>query len=251
MRLTRSQAPMPKRNRLPRRVEPEWLDELPADDPCAVRSRLDLKRVNRLMGSVSILLRELDRFVDAASPPQLVEVGAGDGSLMLRIARQRKTQWRGMHLTLLDREPVIDSATLEEFRALGWKVNVAAVDVFDWLAQPHDERKKIVFANLFVHHFAGESLELLLRGTARMPGAQAFVCLEPRRSALALAGSHLLGAIGCNAVTRHDAVLSVHAGFRGGELGALWPSATQDGRYWNTRETAAGIFSHLFAATRA
>ncbi|MEO6066304.1 MAG: hypothetical protein ABIP49_11055 [Lysobacterales bacterium] len=256
MRSTPSQVPM--RSALPRRVEPEWLDELPADDPRAVRSRRDLKRVNRWMGSMSILLRELDRVVlehagdaAAAAPPHLVELGAGDGSLMLRIARQRKAQWPGMRLTLLDREPVVDAATLAEFRKLGWQVDVAAVDVFDWLAQPHDERRNIVCTNLFVHHFAGQQLEQLLQGIALMTGTQAFVCLEPRRSRFALGGSHLLGAIGCNAVTRHDAVLSVHAGFRDGELGALWPSASQHGSEWNVRESAAGIFSHLFAATRA
>ncbi len=250
MRSTPSHAPIQMRAGLPRRVEPEWLDELPADDPRAVRSRRDLKRVNRLMGSVSILLRELDRVVDAAAatPPHLVELGAGDGSLMLRIARQRKSQWRGMRLTLLDREPVVDAATLAEFRKLGWQVDVAAVDVFDWLVQPHHERKAIVCANLFVHHFAGQHLEQLLQGIAQR--AQAFVCLEPRRARIALAGSHLLGAIGCNAVTRHDAVLSVHAGFRDGELRALWPSTSQSGGEWNLSESAAGLFSHVFNATR-
>ena len=251
MRSTPSHAPILMRTGLPRRVEPEWLDELPAYDPRAVRSRRDLKRVNRLMGSASILLRELDRVVDADSPLHLVELGAGDGSLMLRIARQRKVQWPCIHLTLLDREPVVDAATLAEFRELGWQVDVAAVDVFDWLAQPQGERETIVCANLFVHHFEGEHLQRLLQGIAGLPRASAFVCLEPRRSAVALAGSHLLGAIGCNAVTRHDAVLSVHAGFRDGELGALWPQASQHESNWSVRESAAGIFSHLFAATRA
>jgi hypothetical protein len=48
-------------------------------------------------------------------------------------------------------------------------------------------------------------------------------------------------------VTRHDAVLSVRAGFAGRELSALWPSA--DG--WKLEERRAGLFSHLFVAHRA
>src|SRR5262245_27301775 len=38
-----------------RRVEPEWLDGLPATDPGAIRSRRDLRRLNRIMGHVGIV----------------------------------------------------------------------------------------------------------------------------------------------------------------------------------------------------
>ena len=48
-----------------------------------------------------------------------------------------------------------------------------------------------------------------------------------------------------DAVTRADALISVHAGFRDAELGALWPSAG-----WTVDEYAAGLFSHCFAARR-
>jgi hypothetical protein len=58
--------------------------------------------------------------------------------------------------------------------------------------------------------------------------------------------SRLLWAIGCNSVTRHDAAVSVGAGFAGSELAALWPPAPA-GR-WNLVEESAGLFSHLFMA---
>ena len=75
-----------------------------------------------------------------------------------------------------------------------------------------------------------------------------FFACEPRRSGLALAGSHLVGFIGANAVTREDAVLSVHAGFRDHEIAAQWPQA---GGPWRWQERAAGLFSHCFSARRA
>jgi hypothetical protein len=103
-----------------------------------------------------------------------------------------------------------------------------------------------VFANLFVHHFEAERLARLLGGIAGR--ADAFVCCEPRRSRFALAGSRLLGLLGCNDVTRHDAVVSVHAGFRDDEIGAAWRAAVANG--WTMSETAAGAFSHLFVARR-
>ena len=57
----------------------------------------------------------------------------------------------------------------------------------------------MVLANLFVHHFEGELAARLLDGIGTH--ADAFVCCEPRRSRFALAGSRLLGLIGCNDVT--------------------------------------------------
>lgn len=233
---------------LPRRVEPELLDELPADNPDAVKSRSDLRRVNRLMGNASVLLRALDPVVQEKRPRDLVELGAGDGTLMLRLARDRHEQWPAMRVTLIDRQPCVSADTLDAIRMLGWQVDVLSIDVFDWLAQTEIAVDTIVIANLFVHHFAGESLRDLLRGLARH--AQAFVCCEPRRSAVGLTGSHLLGVIGCNAITRHDAVLSVHAGFSGSELTSIWRQSCSPDHAWELGESAAGLFSHLFVAHR-
>lgn len=235
--------------RLPRRVRPELLDELPADDPRAVRSRRDLRVLNRIMGTRSLLLRALDGALDAP-PRSIVELGAGDGRLLLALARKRARRWQGVRAALLDMRPVVAPDTLAAFRSLGWPAEVVADDALDWLARPRAGDDAVVVANLFVHHFDGERLERLLAGIAVR--ARAFVCCEPRRGWLPLAGSHLLGLIGCNEITRHDAVLSVHAGFRGAELSAAWrralPKSAGD---WRLHESAAGVFSHVFAATRA
>jgi len=228
----------------PRRLTPELLDALPASDPRAVRSRGDLRRINRIMGARSLLLRG---FAAAApTPTRIVEIGSGDGTLALRIAQVRAPLWPRVCLRLLDREPSVAAETLAAIRALGWSVEVLAADVHDWLDSAHDHGD-IVFANLFVHHFDGAGLAHLLAGLAQR--CDAFVCCEPRRSLVALAGSHLLGLIGCNAVTRHDAVVSVEAGFRDRELSAAWRVAQPVG--WQLIETSAGAFSHLFVARRA
>jgi hypothetical protein len=49
--------------------------------------------------------------------------------------------------------------------------------------------------------------------------------------------------LGCNAVTRHDAVVSVRAGFAGKELSAAWPPGA-----WQLEERVAWPFTHLFVA---
>lgn len=230
---------------LPRVVTPEVLDELPQDDPSAVASRRDLRRVHRAMGSRAILLRALARATARRpSPRRVLELGAGDGTLMLRAARRLASEWPDVRLTLLDRQRVVDDRTLDAFARLGWQARTLQADVLDWVAQPVEERWDVVVANLFVHHFRDDTLRALLRGVAAR--TDAFVACEPRRARLALAASRLVGLIGANAVTRSDAVASVRAGFRGGELRAAWPA----GGDWRFHESAAGLFTHCFVARR-
>jgi len=230
--------------RWPRRVVPEILDELAPDDPRAIRSRRDLRVVNRIMGHAGILARALDTVV-LSHPLHLVELGAGDGTLLQRLAQLRAQRWPNAAVTLLDMNPTVTQATLDAARSLGWNVKVVAADALEWLEQSPHDRDAVLFANLFVHHFEGERLTRLLSGIAAQ--GRAFVCCEPRRARLALLGSHLMWAIGCNDVTRHDAVVSVHAGFRARELTEAWPSA---GARWDLAETPAGAFSQLFVARR-
>lgn len=230
-------------------VEAELLDELPADDPRAVHSRRDLKRVNRLMSASSLLGTPLDRLLRGRTQPvRLVEIGAGDGTLLLRIARRHARHWPPVRLGLLDRQPVVSDDTLQAYRALGWQAEVISRDVFEWLADTDsdtvDAGRPIICANLFLHHFDGDRLPQLLGALGRH--SDGVVCIEPRRSSLALLGSQMLGLIGCNDVTRHDAVVSVRAGFSGRELSAHWPQSAA----WQLEESAAGLFSHRFIALR-
>ena len=213
-----------------RLVEPEWLDQLPAQDPRAQRSRRDLVRINALMRNASIIGGELRHH----RLRSVAEIGAGSGTLLLN-----SLQGVG-EITLVDRQPAVATDTLEEFQSRGWSARVVEADVFEWLAEPREAPLDAIVANLFLHHFEPERLSLLLALLAKQ--TRLFIACEPRRSAFGLGGARLLGAIGCNDVTRHDAVVSVRAGFSGRELTALWPAG------WATAEAARGAFSHLFVA---
>lgn len=101
-----------------------------------------------------------------------------------------------------------------------------------------------IVSNLFLHHFPDEALQELLGRAAER--TRIFIAVEPRRSAWAHAFSRLVGLLGCNAVTRHDAPISVEAGFTDGDLSGHWPA----GRGWSLREGRAGFFSHVFVATK-
>jgi hypothetical protein len=230
---------------LPRRVEPEWLDELPADNARAIHSRRDLKRLNALMLQTAIMSRLLAKYRGNTPPRRIVELGAGDGTFMLSVARRMAVRWPGIALILVDRQNIVTDATRRALRALHWNTEIVSADVFDFLEREPTGEADIVTANLFLHHFSPGELGRLLTGAARL--APLFVACEPRRTSPSLIASRLLLAIGCNDVTRHDAVVSVRAGFCDSELSALWP---RDGR-WELHEHAAIPFTHCFVARRS
>lgn len=241
---------------LPRVVSPERLDHLAPDDPAALQSRRDLVRIHRAMGTRRIVSRAWTALVSAqraAAPLRILELGAGDGRLLLGVARSLSACWPRVELTLLDRQPIVTAATLAGFGELGWSAQVQVADVLDWAAAPRGAvprapgpRWDLITTTLFLHHFDDNDLGQLLAATASR--SDRFFACEPSRSWPARVGSHLVGAIGANAVTREDAVLSVQAGFRDREISALWPPADAG---WQLRESAAGLFSHTFSAFRA
>lgn len=224
-----------------RSIQPEILDELPADDPRAIQSRRDLQKVNTFMGHPGMVTRALRSM--PAPPRLLVELGAGDGTFLLRVARRLGSQAR-MRALLVDRHPSMSATTREGFAAAGWEVETCQSDVFEWLCRPRAETADVTLANLFLHHFRESELANLLNLIAQQ--TRHFIAWEPRRSRTALAGTSLLRLIGCNDVTLHDADVSVRSGFRDRELSALWPPDAG----WQLTERRSGLFTHALFADR-
>ena len=228
-------------------IQPELLDHLPASTPWAIRSRADLRRLNRIMRHARILTNAFYEHLDIDATRErslrICELGAGDGCLLLELARS----WSALGVTaeaeLIDIHYLVAEETRRAFVELDWHATPIAKDVMTWLDQSTGT-VDVMITNLFLHHFHEPQLRALLaRAAAR---ANLFIACEPRRSAFVLTASHLLGLIGCNTVTRHDAAVSVRAGFTGRELSALWPA----GDAWQLSEGPAGGFSHCFIAKR-
>jgi Methyltransferase domain len=227
-----------------RRLEPEWLDELAADEPRAMRSRRDLARLNAFMLQPAIMARSLIRYA-GRKPASILDIGAGDGTFMRRVGRRLAPHWTNVTVILLDRFNIVSEQTRERFDALQWKLEIISEDVFRYLERATPLGVDIITANLFLHHFERESLTWMFARVAQ--SADLFVACDPRRNTLALAASHLVWGLGANDVTRHDTAASVRAGFTGRELSALWPNQGS----WDVHEDAAGLFSHRFVAKRA
>lgn len=229
-------------------VKAELLDELSPADPRAIRSRSDLRRLNFLMGHGGILARAFRLQFDfpnlPSRPLRVIELGAGDGTLLLRLARVWSSLGMKAEVIFLDRQNLISEETRRAFASLNWTIDIRTADAFSWLesASLHVD---LILANLFLHHFPDGRLCPLLKRVAAK--TDFFLACEPCRSPLALTAARMLGLIGCNGITRHDAVVSVRAGFVDHELTALWPKSSE----WKTNEQTAGLFSHLFVAKRS
>lgn len=200
---------------IPRIVIPELLDHLPADDPEALRSRRDLRRINFLMGNERWVLRALRKF-SAVANRGIVEIGAGDGLLCHKLAR------------LFPQAPVAAFDLAPRPAMLNERVKWHCGDLFQSEAPLAGG---VLVANLFLHHFEKDSLLELGRWLRHF---EVLIINEPDRSRL----PHLLGGLmhpWINRVTRHDMHVSITAGFAAGEIGSL---LELDEKHWRFRETS-------------
>ena len=104
----------------PKRARSDWLA---ADDPAAMRSRRDLQRVHRVMGTRGIVLRALRDATLARpamrAPLRVLELGAGDGSLMLGVARALGAAGRRSSSRCWTASAWSSRATLDGYAELG------------------------------------------------------------------------------------------------------------------------------------
>lgn len=217
-------------------LTPEILDFLEPTDTRAVCSRRDLVRINMAMRQSAIMA---DALAGLAVPKVLADLGGGDGRFLLGVARRMARRWPGVRAVILDRHDIVSRETHAGFAELGWHCEVLRGDIFEVLPRI---RPDIVTANLFLHHLDESALTRLLAAIADR--ARAFVACEPRRGHFALLGARLVGMLGANDVTRHDAVVSVRAGFLGHDLSVLWPH----GGRWHLHENSVLPFTHVFKA---
>ena len=211
-----------------RRVEPELLDTLPADDPAAQRSRRELRLINAIMGNHRWLAREVRRSIRPGW--RVLELGAGDGTFGARLIARGICEPR--QLTGIDLAP----------RPAAWPAEAAWMRG-DVLAATLPEAE-IVVANLFLHHFEPEALAQL---GVRLP-AKCHILLvsEPARRRLHLAQGVLLSMFALlSRVTRHDMRISIRAGFLGDEL----PRALGIGA-WKCETSTTFLGAHRLRAVR-
>lgn len=197
-----------------RHVQPEILDRLDRQDPEAIRSRADLRRINRLMGTERWILKQLASI--RGEIDTVLEIGAGEGRLLTAI-HQREGGIRCIGYDLVERPGALPSG-----------VEWVSGDFLDALADMPLGPRTAVVADLILHHFEEAALG---RIRAAFSEAAYLFVVEPDRSRLALfLGRCLLPFVG--RVTRSDMITSIRAGFAKGEIGQILGKRTASESVW-------------------
>ena len=153
-----------------------------------MRSRRDLRRINALMGNARIIAAVLGRTgARACASP----TSAAATARLMR-ARGAHISRRESNVTIVDR--------------------IAGPRRASSSCAAPGKRSTPSSANLFLHHLDDATCATCLRSprSARRSSSPASRAARARA-----AGEPLLWVLGCNEVTRHDAVVSVRAGFTG------------------------------------
>ena len=210
-----------------RMLQPELLDGLPSNHPAALHSRRDLRLVNRVMGNFRWFTRTLAPLLHTHEP--VLELGAGSGELGVTL------QSYEIRLDGLDRSP----------RPVAW-LPARVWHQTDLVTFPDYAAYPVVIGNLIFHHFSAPELTAL--GAKLCAHARLIVACEPaRRRIFQILFATFAPLLGANYVTRHDARVSIAAGFRGDEL----PRALGlDPTLWECRVTTSFLGAYRLVALR-
>ncbi len=197
-----------------RRHDPELMDAPGLDESEVADAYRVLRRVNRQLGNLLAMRRELARALredpvnDAG--PSVLDVGSGSGDIPGDLSARLDRRGGHASVYVLDRDPtalaLADRQALRTVRgdALNLPFASASID--------------LITAVKFAHHFHGPRLALLVAEMSRVARHRVIV-LDIRRHWLAYWGFVLWSRVfTTNRLVRHDGPLSVLRGFTAREL---------------------------------
>jgi 2-polyprenyl-3-methyl-5-hydroxy-6-metoxy-1,4-benzoquinol methylase len=197
----------------------EWLDGTSIGEGALRRNLRDIRRINALLGWTAAATRAVAAITqtEPCRAWTLLDVASGSADIPSAIARWARRSGTPLTVTASDINPQIVTIARQEARSLP---NLHIVQA-DALALPYPSQSMdIVMCTLALHHFAPEAAVALLRGMARV--GRRVLLFDVERSRLAHAGvialTHLLG---MDAMTCHDAPISVRRAYSAAELRAL------------------------------
>ncbi|MEM9400150.1 MAG: class I SAM-dependent methyltransferase [Verrucomicrobiota bacterium] len=185
-----------------RSVQPEILDSLAPDSTEAIRNRHELRFLNHFMGSFRWFSKQIHSYKTADT--NILELGSGDGSLAQYLIKRDKNLSRQYHA--LDTAPKPQNLSNE----VVW-IQQNALNYDNW------DQHNICIVNLLLHQFKDEDLSQL---GLKMQKCRFILANEPARYRIHQRQVALLDPF-FSYVSRHDARVSIAAGFRGNELAEL------------------------------
>lgn len=202
----------------PRCVETELLDE-DMHDPAELAANFrDIRRVNRLLGGTSTVLRHLPALlarVPAGQTATVLDLATGSADIPLAIQKWAKR--RGLPISIVASDYAEEILIVANEQIAG--VPEIRLAKYDARAVPlPDKSVDIVLCSLSLHHFAPDDAVRVLREMDRL-ARSGFILNDLRRSrpgyAAAWVAAHLTTH---NRLTRNDAPLSVLRAYTPAEL---------------------------------
>jgi ubiquinone/menaquinone biosynthesis C-methylase UbiE len=180
-----------------------------------------LPRVNRWLGGVRVVLRELCDICSHVAQQKsirVLDVGCGAADIPAAISRWALSAQRSVTIVGLER----DSVTLELAIARTKHSRRVFLIRGDGLRLPFADRSfDVVTASMFCHHFYGATLEQIVREMVRVAD-QAVIVNDLHRHWAALWGYRIFSRVFLRGhVIRYDGAISVRRGFTANELSDL------------------------------
>lgn len=181
----------------------------------------DIRRVNRMLGGVSTILRHLPALLDRGPSDQsisILDLATGSADIPLAIV-----DWARRNGRLIE---VVASDYSEEMLAIARRHLADASGItlarYDARAVPLPDRQfDIVLCSLSLHHFEPEDAVLVLKEMDRL-ARRGFIVNDLRRSLIGFVAAWLAAqATTRNRLTRNDAPLSVRRAYTPDELAGL------------------------------
>ncbi len=191
---------------MPRRLTPEIMDD-PGQDEEAFRGALrDLERLNRMTFAYAPTLCFLARMARGRDRLSVLDVGAGGGDTLRRIAAWGARRGIALDLAGLDRSPWAQRHAAQAGTPARW----ITTDLFELDAT---ERFDVVICSLFAHHLEDPELLRFLRWL-RARARRGWLILDLHRHwvpwAAVWAGTRLMR---MHPMVRHDGPVSIRRGF--------------------------------------
>ena len=143
-------------------------------------------------------------------PRELIDLGAGDGTFMLRVAQRLAPRWRGVTVKLVDQQDIVNAPVCKSFAALHWNL-----ETIRRVRAPPEDAVELRYHNR--KRFPA-SLHLRAVGPLARSGSMKYKTLCRMRAnanALCTRGEPLRLAAASGDVIRHDVVSSMRVGFVG------------------------------------
>lgn len=216
------------------------------DDPAASPAELDralwfIRLINRRLGGSAALLRHLDRWSRDWSPGQtitLLDVATGSADLPLAAHRWARRRGFDLHITGTDIHPTTLDLARKHLEQAGDDAARAAITLLPGDALTLEEQFgpgsfDYVHAGLFLHHLDEPQIIAVLRGMHRI-ARRGILWNDLVRSRLGHTAIRVM-TLPCERMVRHDAVVSVEAGFTREEaLDLARGAGIQEAKYaWN------------------